>query len=294
MANLFRTGILMAVLTAIFLAAGYLIGGQTGMVIAFVLALGTNLFAYWNSDRAVLAMYRAQEVDETTAPDLVHLVRVLSQNAGLPMPRVYIADNPQPNAFATGRSPEHAAVCATTAILQSLNQEELAGVLAHELSHVKNRDTLIMTITATFAGAISMLANFLFFFGGGMGGRRNSPLGGIGALLVLILAPLAAALVQMAISRTREYEADRSGALLSGRPLWLASALRRISAGVEVTDNPAAETHPATAHMCIINPLHGGGLAGLFSTHPSTEDRIARLQAMASKMDQAPQSGPWT
>jgi heat shock protein HtpX len=294
MLNLFRTGILMAALTAIFLAAGYLIGGQSGMVIAFLFALGTNLFAYWNSDRAVLAMYRAQEVDETTAPDLVHLVRLLSQNAGLPMPRVYIADNPQPNAFATGRSPEHAAVCATTAILQRLNQEELAGVLAHELSHVKNRDTLIMTITATFAGAISMLANFLFFFGGGgIGGRRNNPLGGIGALLVMILAPLAAALVQMAISRTREYEADRSGALLSGRPLWLASALRRISAGVEVTENPAAETHPATAHMCIINPLHGGGLAGLFSTHPSTEDRIARLQAMANEIGEAPQSGPW-
>jgi heat shock protein HtpX len=293
MVNLFRTGILMAVLTAIFIGAGYLIGGQSGMVIAFLFGLGTNLFAYWNSDRAVLAMYGAQEVDETSAPELVHLVRVLSENAGLPMPRVYIADNPQPNAFATGRSPEHAAVCATTAILQRLNQEELAGVLAHELSHVKNRDTLIMTITATFAGAISMLANFLFFFGGGIGGRRNNPLGGIGALLVMILAPLAAGLVQMAISRTREYEADRSGALLSGRPLWLASALRRISAGVEVTENPAAETHPATAHMCIINPLHGGGLAGLFATHPSTEDRIARLQAMAGEMGQAPQSGPW-
>lgn len=294
MVNLFRTGILMAALTGIFLAAGYLIGGQSGMVIAFLFALGTNLFAYWNSDRAVLAMYGAQEVDETSAPELVHLVRVLSENAGLPMPRVYIADNPQPNAFATGRSPEHAAVCTTSGILQRLNQEELAGVLAHELSHVKNRDTLIMTITATFAGAISMLANFLFFFGGGgIGERRNNPLGGIGALLVMILAPLAAALVQMAISRTREYEADRSGALLSGRPLWLASALRRISAGVEVTENPAAETHPATAHMCIINPLHGGGLAGLFSTHPSTEERIARLQAMASEMGQAPQSGPW-
>lgn len=293
MFNLFRTGILMAALTAIFLAAGYLIGGQSGMVIAFLFALGTNLFAYWNSDRAVLAMYRAQEVDEKSAPELVHLVRVLSENAGLPMPRVYIADNPQPNAFATGRSPEHAAVCATTGILQRLNQEELAGVLAHELSHVKNRDTLIMTITATFAGAISMLANFMFFFGGGIGGRRNNPLGGIGALLVLILAPLAAALVQMAISRTREYEADRSGALLSGRPLWLASALRQISAGVEVTENRAAETHPATAHMCIINPLHGGGLSGLFSTHPPTEERIARLQAMAGEMEQAPQSGPW-
>ena len=293
MINLFRTGILMAALTAIFLAAGYLIAGQSGMVFAFLFALGTNLFAYWNSDRAVLAMYGAQEVDETTAPELVHLVRVLSENAGLPMPRIYIADNPQPNAFATGRSPEHAAVCATTGILQVLSQEELAGVLAHELSHVKNRDTLIMTITATIAGAISMLANFLFFFGGG-GERRNSPLGGIGALVVMILAPLAAALVQMAISRTREFEADRSGAMLSGRPLWLASALRRISSAADRTENIEAENHPATAHLWIINPLHGGGLAGLFATHPSTEDRIARLQAMAQQMGSAPEAGPWS
>jgi len=293
MINLFRTGILMAALTAIFLAAGYLIGGQSVMVFAFLFALGTNLFAYWNSDRAVLAMYGAQEVNETTAPELVHLVRVLSENAGLPMPRVYIADNPQPNAFATGRSPEHAAVCATTGILQVLSQEELAGVLAHELSHVKNRDTLIMTITATIAGAISMLANFLFFFGGG-GERRNSPLGGIGALVVMILAPLAAALVQMAISRTREFEADRSGAMLSGRPLWLASALRRISSAADRTENIDAENHPATAHLWIINPLHGGGLAGLFATHPSTEDRIARLQAMAQQMGSAPEAGPWS
>lgn len=294
MMNLVRTGVLMAALTAIFLAAGYLIAGTSGMFIAFLFALGTNLFAYWNSDKAVLAMYGAQEVDETTAPDLVHLVRVLTQNAGMPMPRVYIADNPQPNAFATGRSPEHAAVCATTAILQRLNQEELAGVLAHELSHVRNRDTLIMTITATFAGAISMLANFLFFFGAGGGERRNGPLGGIGALVVMILAPLAAALIQMAISRTREFEADRSGAILSGRPLWLASALRRIEAGAEETENPAAEMHPATAHMCIVNPLHGGGLAGLFATHPSTDDRIARLQEMAREMGQAPPAGPWS
>jgi heat shock protein HtpX len=292
MMNLFRTGILMGALTGIFLAAGYLIGGQSGMLIAFLFALGANLFAYWNSDRAVLAIYGAKEVDESTAPDLVHLVRVLSENAGLPMPRVYIADNPQPNAFATGRSPEHAAVCATSGILQRLSQEELAGVLAHELSHVKNRDTLIMTLTATVGGAISMLANFLFFFGGGA--RRNNPLGAVGALLVMILAPLAAALVQMAISRTREYEADRSGALLSGRPLWLASALRRISTAAEQTENVAAEMHPATAHMCIINPLHGGGLAGLFATHPSTDDRIARLEAMANEMGQAPQSGPWS
>ncbi len=291
MLNLVRTGILMAALTAIFLAAGYLIAGQSGMLIAFLFALATNLFAYWNSDRAVLAMYGAQEVDESTAPDLVHLVRVLSENAGLPMPRVYVAKNAQPNAFATGRSPEHAAVCATTGILEKLNQEELAGVLAHELSHVKNRDTLIMTITATFAGAISMLANFLFFFGGA---RRNNAWGGVGALLVMILAPLAAALVQMAISRTREYEADRSGALLSGRPLWLASALQRISVAAERTENIAAEMHPSTAHLRIINPLHGGGLAGLFATHPSTEDRIARLEAMAKELGQVSESGPWS
>ena len=290
--NLFRTGILMAALTGLFLAIGYLIGGPPGMTIAFLFALGTNLFAYWNSDRMVLSMYRAQEVDETTAPDLVHLVRVLSESAGLPMPKVYIADNPQPNAFATGRSPEHAAVCVTTGILERLNQEELAGVLAHELSHVKNRDTLIMTITATMAGAISMLANFAFFFG--RGDRRNNPLGPFGAILIMILAPLAAALVQMAISRTREYEADRSGALISGRPLWLASALQRISSAAERIDNPDAETHPATAHMFIVNPLHGGNLANLFATHPAIEDRVARLQSMAAELGQAPQPGPWS
>jgi heat shock protein HtpX len=290
--NLFRTGILMAGLTGLFLAIGYLIGGEAGMTIAFLFALGTNLFAYWNSDRMVLSMYRAQEVDEAAAPDLVHLVRMLSESAGLPMPKVYIAENPQPNAFATGRNPEHAAVCVTTGILERLNQEELAGVLAHELSHVKNRDTLIMTITATIAGAISMLANFAFFFG--RGDRRDNPLGPVGAILLMILAPLAAALVQMAISRTREYEADRSGALISGRPLWLASALQRIAPAAERIDNPDAETHPATAHMFIVNPLHGGNLARLFATHPSTEDRIARLQSMAAELGQGPQPGPWS
>jgi heat shock protein HtpX len=289
--NLFRTGILMAALTGLFLAIGYLIGGQSGMAIAFLFALGTNLFAYWNSDKMVLSMYRAREVDENTAPDLVHLVRVLSENAGLPMPKVYIAENPQPNAFATGRSPEHAAVCVTSGILERLNQEELAGVLAHELSHVKNRDTLIMTITATVAGAISMLANFAFFFGGD---RRNNPLGAVGAILVMILAPVAAMLVQMAISRTREYEADRSGALISGRPLWLASALQRISTAADRIENVDAEAHPATAHMFIVNPLHGGNLASLFATHPSTEERIARLESMAQKLGQSPQAGPWS
>src|SRR2546430_17114761 len=267
--NLIRTGVLMAALTGLFLAVGYLIGGQAGSVMAFLFALGTNLFAYWNSDKMVLSTYGAREVDETTAPGLVHLVRVLSEEAGLPMPKVYIAENPQPNAFATGRDPEHAAVCATTGLLERLSQEELAGVLAHELSHVKNRDTLIMTITATIAGAVSMLANFLYFFGGS-GERRNNPFGPAAALLVMLVAPLAAALVQMAISRTREYEADRSGALLSGRPLWLAPALRRISSAAAHIEKDAAEMDPATPHMCIINPLHGRGLSRVFSTPAST------------------------
>lgn len=289
--NFFRTGILMAFLTGLFLAIGYVIGGQYGVAIAFLFAAGTNLFAYWNSDKMVLSMYGAREVDEESAPDLVHLVRTLAGRADLPMPKVYIAENPQPNAFATGRSPEHAAVCVTTGILGRLNQEELAGVLAHELSHVKNRDTLTMTITATLAGAISMLANFAFF----MGGRdRRNPLGPIGAILIMVLAPLAAMLVQMAISRTREFEADRSGALISGRPLWLASALQRISSGVARVGNEDAEAHPATAHMFIINPLHGGNFGSLFATHPSTEERIARLEAMAADMGQAPQQGPWS
>jgi heat shock protein HtpX len=289
--NLFRTGVLMAALTGLFLAIGFLIGGQAGMAMAFLFALGTNLFAYWNSDKMVLSMYGAREVDETTAPDLVHLVRVLSEQAGLPMPKVYIAENPQPNAFATGRNPEHAAVCVMTGILERLSQEELAGVLAHELSHVKNHDTLIMTITATVAGAISILANFAFFFSGE---RRNNPLGAVGGILILILAPLAAMLVQMAISRTREYEADRSGALISGRPLWLASALQRISSAAERIENVDAEAHPATAHMFIVNPLHAGGIASLFSTHPAMEQRIARLKEMAAEMGQQPQAGPWS
>jgi heat shock protein HtpX len=290
--NMFRTAILMAFLTGLFLAIGYLIGGESGMVFAFLFAAGTNLFAYWNSDKLVLRMYHCREVDERSAPDLVRLVARLAQNAGIPMPKVYIADNPQPNAFATGRNPEHAAVCATTGILEQLSDEELAGVIAHELAHIKNRDTLIMTITATIAGAISMLANFAFFFGGSR--DRNNPLGPLGAILILVLAPLGAALVQMAISRTREFEADREGAAISGRPLWLASALRRISAGVQQIDNVDAERNPATAHLFIINPLHGGGLGSWFSTHPSTEERIARLRAMAAEMGQASQINPWS
>ena len=291
MANLIKTGFLMAAMTGLFLVVGFLVGGAPGMAVAFVFAAGMNLFAYWNSDKVVLSMYGAREQSETTAPELVHLVRQLSERAGLPMPKVYIVDNPQPNAFATGRSPEHAAVCVTTGLLQRVDNEELAGVLAHELSHVKNRDTLTMTLTATVAGAVSMLANFAFFFGGY--GRNRNPLGLVGMLLVTLLAPIAAMLVQMAISRTREFEADRMGAEISGRPLWLASALQRIESGAKRIDNPAADANPATAHMFIINPLHGG-FSGLFASHPSTEERIARLKAMAQTLGQGPKPGPWS
>jgi heat shock protein HtpX len=277
--NTLRTGLLMAGLTGLFLVVGFLIGGGPGMVIAFVFAAGTNLFAYWNSDKMLLSMYGAREVDEASAPDVVHLVQQLSQKAGLPMPKVYVVENEQPNAFATGRNPEHAAVCVTSGLLQRVSHEELAGVLAHELGHVKHRDTLTMTITATIAGAVSMLANFAFFLGGD---RRNNPLGLVGMVLVMLLAPIAAVLVQMAVSRSREFEADKAGAEISGRPLWLASALEHIDSAARRIDNVEAEQHPATAHMFIVNPLHGG-LSGLFSSHPSTEERIARLRALAGQ-----------
>lgn len=277
----------MAGLTALFVTVGFLIGGLGGMGIAFLFALGSNLFAYWNADKIVLSMYGAREVDEQSAPRLFHVVRQLSQAAQLPMPKVCIVENPQPNAFATGRNPDHAAVCVTTGLLNSVSDEELAGVLAHELGHVKNRDTLTMTITAIIAGAVSMLANFAFFFGG----DRRNPLGFIGVLLVSVLAPFAAILVQMTISRTREFAADRTGAEISGRPPWLASALARIDRIAQTTDNLEADANPATAHMFIINPLHGG-LSGLFSSHPSTEERIARLKAMATP--DAKVTGPWT
>jgi heat shock protein HtpX len=285
--NIQRTGLLMAALTALFLAVGYLVGGPAGMAIAFLFAAGTNLFAYWNSDKVLLSMYGARPAEPGS--ELVHLVGQLASQAGLPTPRVYIVENDQPNAFATGRNPAHAAVCVTSGLLSRVNQEELAGVLAHELGHVKHRDTLTMTIVAIVAGAVSMLANFAFFFGGGE--RRNNGLGIVGVLLVTLLAPLAAMLVQMAISRSREFEADREGAQISGRPLWLASALGKIERAAEVIPNPEAESHPATAHMFIVNPLHGGVLAGMFSSHPSTEERIARLNAMAGTP--APQRGPW-
>ncbi|NIA71033.1 zinc metalloprotease HtpX [Pelagibius litoralis] len=280
--NSLRTGILMAAMTGLFLAVGFLIGGTGGMIIAFVIALGMNAFAYWNSDKMVLRMYRARQVDRTTAPGLVGIVEQLADNAELPMPRVYLIDDDQPNAFATGRNPENAAVAATTGLIKRLSAEELAGVMAHELAHVKNRDTLTMTITATIAGAISMLANFGLFFGN----SRNNPLGIVGVILIMVLAPMAAALVQMAISRTREYAADRMGAEICGQPLWLASALQKIDRAARDIDNDVAESNPATAHMFIINPLHAHRMDGLFTTHPRTANRIQRLQQMAEEMSQ--------
>jgi len=275
--SLFRTGLLLAALTGLFVGVGYLIGGQGGMMIAFLVALGMNFFAYWNSDQLVLRMYGAREVDAASAPQLHGIVRALAARAGLPMPRVYVIDSEQPNAFATGRNPAHAAVAASTGLLRTLSADEVAGVIAHELTHVRNRDTLTMTITATIAGAIGMLANFGLFFGN----SRDNPLGPVGILVVSILAPVAAMLVQMGISRSREYAADRGGAEISGAPLALASALAKIERRAEQTRNFAAEANPATAHLFIVNPLHGG-MAGLFATHPSTAERIRRLQAMAT------------
>ncbi|MGH6770015.1 MAG: zinc metalloprotease HtpX [Xanthobacteraceae bacterium] len=285
--NYLRTAILLAGLTALFMGVGYLIGGQTGALIALAIAAAMNVFSYWNSDRMVLSMHGAQEVDEASAPDLFRMVRDLAGRAELPMPKVYIMDNPQPNAFATGRNPEHSAVAVTTGLLNQLSRDEAAGVIAHELAHIKNRDTLIMTITATIAGAISMLAQFGMFFSG----NRNSNNGGfgiIGTLAMVILAPIAAMLVQMAISRTREYSADRLGGMIVGRPLVLASALSRISDTAQQVPNETAEQNPATAHLFIINPLTGGhGWDNLFSTHPATENRIAALQQLAAEMGQS-------
>jgi heat shock protein HtpX len=287
--NTLRTGILMAAMTGLFLTVGALLGGGTGVMIAFAFALATNLFAYWNSDKVLLSMYGARQVDAQSAPDLYQLVTKLAAQAQLPMPKVFITENPQPNAFATGRNPEHAAVCVTSGLLAQVSQEELAGVLAHELGHVKHRDTLTMTITAVIAGAISMLANMAFFMGGD---RRNNPLGFVGMLLVTMLAPIAAVLVQAAISRSREFEADRAGAEITGRPLWLASALGQIEHAAQRIENYPADANPATAHMFIINPLHGA-ISGLFATHPSTEERIARLKAMAGADAALVQRGPW-
>ncbi len=280
-----RTAILLAGLTALFMGVGYLLGGWSGAVIALFIAAAMNLFTYWNADRLVLSMHGAQEVDERTAPEFVHVVAELASRAGLPMPRVYIMDNPQPNAFATGRNPAHAAVAATTGLLNMLSREEVAGVISHELAHVKNRDTLLMTVTATIAGAISMLAQFGMFFGGGQrDGNANSGIGLIGTLVMVVLAPLAAMLVQMAISRTREYAADDMGARISRDPQSLASALAKIDAAAHEIQNLPAEQNPATAHLFIINPLSGERMDNLFSTHPSTENRIAALEHLAAQM----------
>jgi heat shock protein HtpX len=279
MFNLLKTAVLMAAITALFMAIGSVLGGQQGMMIALIVALAMNFFSYWFSDKLVLKMYNAQEVDETSAPQLVGMVRELAQKAQLPMPRVYVIREDAPNAFATGRNPSHAAVAATTGIMQILSARELRGVMAHELSHVRHRDILISTISATMAGAISMLANFAMFFGGrDSEGRAHNP---IVAILVMILAPIAASLIQMAISRAREFEADRGGAALSGDPEALASALQKIHRYAQGVPLEATERHPETAHMMIMNPLSGSGLRSLFSTHPSTEERVERLLAMA-------------
>ncbi len=279
--NYLRTAILLAALTALLMGLGYLLGGRGGALIAFFIAVATNAFAYWNGDRLVLSSQGAQEVDEHTNPDLVYLVADLADRAELPMPRVYLMDNPQPNAFATGRNPRHAAVAATTGLLDLLSPEEGAGVMAHELAHIKNRDTLIMTITATIAGAITMLAQLGTFFR--QRDHHDGP-GPVATVAITLLAPLAAMVVQMAISRTREYAADNLGARICGNPAWLASALERIEAGAHEIENEPAERNPAVAHMFIINPLSGRGMDNLFSTHPSTENRIAALEQLAQDM----------
>ena len=289
--NGLRTFILIAALTALFAAVGYMVGGPGGAAIAFLIAAGMNAFAFWNADKIVLRMHNAHEVTpDERDPRLLQFAKdvvALADGAGMPRPRIFVIDEPQPNAFATGRSPERAAVAATTGLLDRLNRQEVMGVMAHELAHVKNRDTLTMTVTATLAGAIGFLANFALFFGGGRGR------GGIIAMLALaILAPIAASLVQMAISRAREYDADKAGAEIAGNPAWLASALEKIERSARSQVNQAAERNPATAHMFIINPLNGQGADNLFSTHPSTANRIARLREMAGTSAASP-AGPW-
>jgi heat shock protein HtpX len=301
--HLVRTGFLVLALTLLFILVGNLVGGQSGMVIAFLIAAAMNLFAYYNSDKMVLRMHRAVQVDRASAPELFSIVEQLVANAGLPMPKIYVIESPQPNAFATGRNPSNAAVATTTGLLDTLTKEEVAGVIAHELAHVKSRDTLTMAMTATLAGAISMLAQFGLFFGGRS--RSDNPLGPIGTLLAILAAPLAATMVQMAISRSREYAADELGSHISQRPLWLASALQKLAQSRGRFHLYTAEANPASAHLFIVNPLFNGGLAGLFMTHPRTEDRIARLREIAVEMGQLrggqPEepagpgpAGPWT
>ncbi|MDQ0467534.1 zinc metalloprotease HtpX [Labrys wisconsinensis] len=278
--NYLRTAILLAGMTALFMAVGFLVGGSGGMMVALAVAVATNLFAYFRSGDMVLGMYGAREVDAASEPGLYAMTAELARRAGLPMPRLYLIDNPQPNAFATGPNPQNAAVAVHTGLLQILSRDEVAGVIAHELAHIKHRDTLLMTVTATIAGAVSMLANFGMFFSGN---RNNNGIGPLGTILLMILAPFAAMIVQMAISRAREYEADRGGADISGQPLALASSLAKIHNAAHQIPNMAAEAHPATAHMFIINPLSGARMDNLFSTHPDTENRIAALEEIARR-----------
>lgn len=310
--NYTRTGLLLVVLTAIFVAMGALVGGQAGMLIAFVAALVMNAFSLWKSDKMVLRMFGAQEVSRADAPDLVEMVHGLAARAELPPPRVYVIQNAQPNAFATGRNPENSAVAVSTGLLDLLSQQELAGVVAHELAHIKSRDTLTMTVAATIGGAISMLAQYLQFgmlFGSNRNGNGNGGPGLLVSLAAMIVAPFAAMLVQTAISRSREYQADRLGAMIVGNPIWLATALQKIHTTASHTLNRQAEAVPATAHLFIINPLTRRGVDSLFSTHPNTENRIAELMKLAEEMGQggslpdpiydnsgdggATPSGPW-
>ena len=287
-----RTFILMAALTALVMGMGWLIGGQGGAVIALLVAGAGNVFAWWNSDKMVLRQQGAHRVTRQEAPELVDMVAALASRANLPMPAVYVLETEQPNAFATGRNPENAAVAVTQGIMRVLTRDELAGVIAHELAHIKHRDTLTMTVTATMAGAIAMLGNMLMF-SSMFGSRDDNRGGGLAALLAMIFAPIAAGMVQMAISRTREYEADRLGAEISGQPLALASALARIAQAAGRVVNLPAERNPASASMFIINPLHALRMDRLFATHPPTEERIARLQAMAGGGRGPRGSGPW-
>ncbi|MDO9204223.1 MAG: zinc metalloprotease HtpX [Methylotenera sp.] len=282
--NWLKTAVLMAAIVALFGAVGAALGGQGGMMMALALAAGMNVYAYWFSDKAVLKMYGAQEVtpDNVQFRNYYNMVKTLAENAQLPMPKVYVMDEAQPNAFATGRNPEHAAVAATTGIMQALSERELRGVMAHELAHIKHRDTLISTISATIAGAISSIGTFGMLFGGGRNDSGERSVSPVVAMLMMFLAPMAASLIQMAISRSREFEADRVGAEISRDPKALASALGKIHNYAHQIANPTAEAHPETGQMMIINPLSGVSFDSLFSTHPKTEERVARLMAMAS------------
>lgn len=287
-----RTAVLLAGLTALFVGVGYAMGGQQGMIIAFLLACGTNLWAWWNSDRVVLSMHNAEPITPDRAPRLFRIVERLAQRAGLPMPALYVIHEDQPNAFATGRSPERSAIAVNTGLLGLMTEAEVAGVVAHELAHIRNRDTLLMTVTATLAGAIGMLAQFGFLFGGRRDDGGRNAFGPIGGLILLVVGPIAAMVVQMAISRSREYEADRVGAEICGDPRWLADGLTKLEHYKQGIVNPTAEAHPASAHLFIVNPLSGLRLDGLFATHPKTKERVARLLAMAPPRPVAGVAGP--